>query len=134
MIRVLLVEDNAADARLAYEMLKEGDPWRYHITRVACLAEALHRLEGEKFDVVLLDLALPDSYGSTALDALLAAAPVVPVVVLTGLQDESFALQTVQRGAQDFLAKGSSDADQLARSIRYAITRRRRLGDARPGG
>jgi len=89
MIRILLVEDNAADARLVYEMLKEDRPWRYHVTRAGSLGEVLRRLEGESFDVVLLDLGLPDSYGPQAVDPVLSAAPSVPVVILSGLREES---------------------------------------------
>ncbi len=132
MIRILLVEDNAADVRLVYELLKEVRPWKYHVTRAGSLAVALQLLAGESFDVVLLDLGLPDSYGPQAVDPVLSAAPSVPVVILSGLQEESFALQAVQRGAQDYLTKGWENGEQLVRSIRYAILRRRWIGKSLP--
>jgi DNA-binding NarL/FixJ family response regulator len=127
MIRILLIEDNPADARFIYEMLKEENPRRYHLAHVDTLGEALMRLGTETFDVVLLDLGLPDSFGPQAVEPILSAAPGTPVVVLSGLQDDNFALQAAQIGAQDYVIKGRSGADQLVRSIRYAILRKRRL-------
>ncbi len=125
MIRVLMVEDSEADARLVLEMLKEKNPRRYQLTRAMSLGEAVRRLTAESFDVVLLDLGLPDSYGPRGVDAVVGAAPEVPIVILSGLGEEEFALQAVQRGAQEYLTKGWSDAEQLMRSIRYAMRRRR---------
>lgn len=130
-MRVLLVEDNAADARLVHEMLKETHPRLFHVSRVETLREALRCLARGSYDVVLLDLGLPDAYGPQAVVRVLEAAPGVPVVVLSGLQEEHLSLQAVQLGAQEYLMKGREDAEQLVRSIRYAIARERRTGRAR---
>jgi len=89
MIRVLLVEDDAAHARLVHEMLKERNIHRFEYRRVDRLAAALRLLYDQHFDVVLLDLGLPDAFGSEAVVRVRKAAPSVPIVVLSGLREES---------------------------------------------
>jgi signal transduction histidine kinase len=123
-IRVLLVEDSAADALLLQQALA-GAAERFDVTRVEFLAEALDRLRGGSFDAILLDLFLPDSRGLATLDQASAGAPHVPVIVLTGLDDEATAIEAVRKGAQDFLTKGRADGHLLSRSIRYAMERKR---------
>jgi CheY-like chemotaxis protein len=125
-IRILLVEDNPGDARLVREAVREAGNVLYQLSNVDRLEEALSRLRTERFDVVLLDLGLPDSQG---LDTLLRARkeqPGVTIVVLTGLDDETIAIQALRSGAQDYLVKGQIDGRLLVRATRYAIERTRR--------
>lgn len=127
-IRVLLVEDNAGDTRLVREYLDAAGSTRFELTCVDRLHRALGRLGSKKFDAVLLDLSLPDSSAPDTLAAVRAGAGELPIIVLTGLDDEAAGLDAVQHGAQDFLLKGHVDSDTLARSIQYAIMRRRLEG------
>jgi signal transduction histidine kinase len=123
-IRVLLVEDNLGDARLLYEGLEEALPGQFQLTHVRRLSEALEYLWKETCHVVLLDLGLPDSHGIDTLVLTRAQAPAVPIVVLTGFQDESLVERALKEGAQDYLVKGQVDSRVLARSMRYAIARK----------
>lgn len=120
---VLLVEDDEGDALLVEEELLERLP-RAQVVRSHTLAEALAAMQGD-VDCVLLDLGLPDATGLDAVAKLRAWMPAVPLIVLTGLDDETTGMAAVQAGAQDYLVKGSVERQQLARSIRYAIGRRR---------
>jgi signal transduction histidine kinase len=122
--KVLLVEDNLGDARLLYEGLEEALPEQFQMTHVRRLSEALEYLWEETCDVVLLDLGLPDSHGLDTLVVTRAQAPGVPIVVLTGFQDEALAAEALHGGAQDYLVKGQVDSELLARSLRYAIVRK----------
>lgn len=122
IIRILLVEDNPADADLVKEILSEG---HFAITHVETLASLVQALEKRTFDLVLLDLFLPDCQGLQAVHKTLGLAPAVPVVVMSGLNDEQIALDAVQDGAQDYLVKGIVEPALLTRSIRYAIERKR---------
>ena len=124
-IKVLLVEDSSGEARLVREMLAEADRAEYSLTHVQRLSEALERLSEETYDVTLLDLGLPDSHGLDTVAQARAHAPTVPIVVLTGFQDEALALKAVPEGAQDYLVKGQVDSDALTRSLRYATERKR---------
>jgi DNA-binding response OmpR family regulator len=122
-IHVLLVEDNLADVLLLQEALAEVSLARFELSHVDRLAKALEWLSREPFEVVLLDLGLPDSQGGLA--TLVKLREQAPVVVLTGLTDERFGLSALQAGAQDYLVKGQVEGHQLARAIRYAIERKR---------
>jgi PAS domain S-box-containing protein len=122
-IRILLVEDNPADARLLRELLKEVATAEFDLLLAGRLQEALARLSAESFDIVMTDLTLPDSSGMGAFRALHAAAPRIPIVVLSGVDDETLAIGAVREGAQDYLVKGRLDAHLLGRSLRYAIER-----------
>ncbi len=123
---VLLVEDNPGDVELFREALSEIRVAPFEIDVADRLRSALSRLESKPaVDVVLLDLGLPDSSGIETLLELKRAAPSVPVVVLTGRDDEALAVRALQEGAQDYLVKGKGDGDLVARSIRYAIERQR---------
>lgn len=124
-IRVLVVEDNPADARLIQEMLVESDGEGFQVTRADRLRSGLERLAAGGFDVVLLDLSLPDSQGLETFDRAKSAAPGVPILVMSGLADDTIAVQAVQAGAQDYLVKGHVDSYGLGRAIRYAIERKR---------
>ena len=124
MIKILLVEDNEADARLTKDMLAEQRD-RFDVVHVDHLSEALRRLRREPFHLVLLDLSLSDSHGLDTLRQVQAKSPSLPILVLSGLNDEGIALQAVQNGAQDYLVKGQANGDLLARAIRYAVERKR---------
>ena len=121
-VRVLLVEDDPGDALLVKEILSETD-LEVELERVMSVAEALPRLPDA--DCVLLDLALPDSFGLEGLRAVLATTPHVAVIVLTGLADRDLGALAVATGAQDYLIKAEVDPSLLGRSVRYAIERRR---------
>ncbi len=123
-IRLLVVEDSAADALLLKHMLAEAESQTFDVTHVELMGEAIRRLQGESFDAILLDLSLPDSRGLDTIAQANAVAPHLPIVVMTGLDDESTALEAVRQGAQDFLLKGHGDGRLLARAIRYAMERK----------
>jgi len=120
---VLLVEDNCGDARLFREMLKEQRTLNIELTNATYMSEAENHLGEHSVDVILLDLGLPDVHGLEAVRRAHIAAPRVPLVVLTGLDDESLATQALQEGAQDYLIKGQIETQGLLRAIRYAIDR-----------
>jgi signal transduction histidine kinase len=124
-IQVLLVEDDADDAMLLREMLAETERFEFEVRNVKRLDEALRVARAERFGVVLLDLSLPDSSGLDTFRDLHRELPELPVVVLTGLDDETVAVAAVHGGAQDYLVKGQANGSVLARSIRYAIERQR---------
>jgi PAS domain S-box-containing protein len=123
-IQVLLVEDNPADVRLLLEILKESSN-RFAVTQVDRLDAAINYLTIASFDVILLDLTLPDSVGLETFLKLHQRVSAIPIVVLTGLDDETLTLKAMQQGAQDYLVKGKVTGDLLARSLRYAIERQR---------
>jgi len=122
-IQVLLVEDNAADSRLLRELLKEVTTAEFELTLVTRLSEAVTKLGAGQFDVVLTDLSLPDSQDLSSFRTLHEAAPSAPIIVLSGMDDETLAISAVREGAQDYLVKNRIDAHLLGRSIRYAIER-----------
>jgi len=119
--RVLLVEDNPGDARLLSEALAEVRFLAFEITHVGRLSEALRRLGEARFDVILLDLSLPDSPGLGTLMKVQAKAPRVPVVVLTGIDDQRLAQWAIEEGAEVYLVKDQLDADSLVAALRSAI-------------
>jgi two-component system cell cycle response regulator len=125
MIKVLLVEDNDVDAQLTQDLLSEWSIEEFQITRAKTLGEGLTLLSRERFDAVLLDLSLPDAFGLPTVRQVHATSPTIPVVVLSGVSDQSLALQAVQQGAQDYLVKGQGHPELLVRSIIYAIERKR---------
>jgi two-component system cell cycle response regulator len=122
---VLLVDDNLADAALTADSLGRGSLGRFIVSRATTFAEAARRLSSACYDAILLDLILPDIEGVGAVKAVLAIAPDVPLVVLSGLDDERLALEAVLNGAQDYLIKGQGDGALLRRAIRHAIERKR---------
>jgi diguanylate cyclase (GGDEF)-like protein/PAS domain S-box-containing protein len=121
---LLLVEDNPGDARLLREMLNEAGAHKTEMTRAESMGEAEKHLAQALFDIVLLDLGLPDAQGLEAVRRARAIAPRVPLVVLTGLDDEMLATRALQEGAQDYLIKGQIETRGLLRSLRYAIERK----------
>jgi diguanylate cyclase (GGDEF)-like protein len=124
-IRVLLVEDNPADARLVREQFLDIDARDFELCHVDSLRGAYTALERQAFDVMLLDLSLPDSQGLNAVNHILNVAPQLPIVVLSGIDDAELSLRAVQVGAQDYLVKGQGDGNLLSRALRYAIERKR---------
>ncbi|MCG8603786.1 diguanylate cyclase, partial [bacterium] len=127
LIKVLLIEDSAGDARLLKETLSEVDSLEFTIIHADRLSAGLQLLHENAFDIVLLDLALPDAMGLDALQQVHTERPEVPVVILTGHNDESLGVEAVQQGAQDYLAKGGITQEMLAKAIRYALERNRLL-------
>ena len=124
-IRVLLVEDNPGDARFILEMLRDVQADLFALEQVDRLAPALERLSRAAVDVVLLDLDLPDSKGIETFHRAHDGAAGQPIIVISGLDDETLALEAVRSGAQDYLVKGRIEGHLLARVIRYAIERQR---------
>ena len=124
-LKVLLVEDNPADARLIQEALAERSDEPFDLETVDTLETGLQRLNGGGFDAMLLDLALPDSFGMETFARAKAQALGVAIVILTGLNDDSLALKLVQGGAQDFVAKVDVSGNNLTRAILYAVERAR---------
>src|ERR1700734_21769 len=121
---LLLVEDNPGDARLLREMYNEQGTHNTELIHVECVSEAEKYLEKSAVDIIVLDLGLPDAQGMGAVRRPHLAAPQVPLVVLTGLDDELMAAQALQEGAQDYLIKGQIDARGFLRSLRYAVERK----------
>ncbi len=124
-MKVLLIEDNPVDAQLTQDLLAEWQPDRFELVQVSSLTEGLARLSRDRFDVVLLDLSLPDTFGLSTVTQVLSTSTGIPVVVLSGHDDHGLALQAIQHGAQDYLVKGQGGTDFLARAILYAIERKR---------
>jgi PAS domain S-box-containing protein len=123
-VNILLIEDNLAEARLLQEVLKGTVLSRFHLVHVKRLGEAISHLQTDNFDVILLDLTLPDSYGLASLDSIIQYAPTLPIVVLTNTNDDELAVEAVRHGAQDYLVKRQMNQDILVRSLRYAIERK----------
>ncbi|MFQ6132215.1 MAG: response regulator [Armatimonadota bacterium] len=123
-MRILLIEDSPGDARLIQELLARGDGGGYEVVCAQRLASGLARIEEEAFDVILVDLSLPDSWGLETLAAVKAKAPDVPVVVLTGFGDRMVALRAKQEGAQAYLVKDDVSGPLLERTIQGALEAR----------
>lgn len=124
-VRILLIEDNSADVRLMRELLSEARNVQYDLVDCSRLSEGLIRIAEAQFDVVLLDLDLPDSFGLDTFSRVAAAVSDLPVIVLSGNQDEGIALTAVKMGAQDYVIKGFDGAHILPRIISYAIERKK---------
>ena len=129
VIKVLLIEDNADDALLIKEGLAKAGKPPCSLAWVPRLSEGVDLAASEPLDVVLLDLSLPDSHGLDTFTTAYERIPTVPIIVLTGLEDEEIATEAAQQGAQDYLVKGQVSSELLARSLRYAIERHRLLAD-----
>ena len=122
-VRLLLVEDSADDAELIRTKLAKSERINVDVTHVDRLGKGLERLSGDAFDVVLLDFSLPDSFGMETFRRAHAAAPRIPIIVLTSLDDNELAVQAVREGAQDYLVKREADTRLLVRAMLYAIER-----------
>ena len=133
-LNILLIEDNPGDARLTRELLLEATAFRFDLAHAQSLAQGLELLANGEFGVVLLDLSLGDARGLEAVVEIHKRFPQVPIVVLSGLDDELIAVEALHNGAEDYLVKGRGDGQLIARAIRYAIERhrnRRQLVDAK---
>ncbi len=127
-ISVLLIEDNPDDALLIQRYLRASQGGTYNVIHVDKLAEGLESLTRVIFDVILLDLALPDGpVGIATFETVYARASHIPIIVLTGHDDDELAVEAVQKGAQDYLVKGLVTGPALGRAIRYAIERKKLL-------
>ena len=134
-LEVLLIEDNLGDAKLIEHHLRAPGVDHFTgavgLTHRKSLAEGLSELEDTDYDLLFLDLNLPDSSGLDTLDHVADEGPEIPIVVLTGVQEQGAAVEAIQHGAQDYLPKPHLDADRLARSLRYAVERHRQEQELR---
>lgn len=124
-IHVLLIEDNPGDVRLLRELFAQTADRQFTLTDVGRLDAGIRCLSESLIDVILLDLSLPDSQGIETLTKMHAAAHGIPIVLMTGLEDDELGLHLIQAGAQDYLIKGQTSAPLLARALRYAVGRKR---------
>jgi signal transduction histidine kinase len=124
-LQVLLVEDNAGDARLIREMFSKERSDSFELTHFLRMSEAEIHLAKCAVDIVLLDMGLPDGHGLDTVRRAHAVAPEVPMIVLTGLDDEALAAEAMKEGAQDYLIKGQIESRALPRALRHAIERHR---------
>lgn len=124
-VEILLFEDNPGDAGLIEEMLEEFASFPYEFKNVETLDEGLNLLKERPFDVILSDLGLPDSDGIDTFLDIHAVNPRIPIIILTGMNDEKIGIDAVKKGAQDYLVKGQIDGRLLGRSIRYSIERKK---------
>jgi diguanylate cyclase (GGDEF)-like protein len=130
-IKILLVEDNLPDAYYIEELLSEVSSCELLLKNVNTLSTGLVLLQEEQFDLVLLDLELPDSHGIDTALTLRRHSPAIPIVVLTGSADEELSMKSLQMGMQDYLVKGQIGRNELVRSIRYAIERKNIMEELR---
>jgi MinD-like ATPase involved in chromosome partitioning or flagellar assembly/CheY-like chemotaxis protein len=127
LINVLLIEDNPGDTRLIRELFKEAKGAPAGLVCTDRLSSGLELLEKGGVDVVLLDLSLPDSKGLETFSKVHTLAQALPVIVLTGFDDEELALEAVKDGAQDYMSKGTVTSQSLMRSVRFAVERSRKM-------
>ncbi|MHB8067789.1 MAG: PAS domain-containing protein [Desulfobaccales bacterium] len=127
LIKVLLIEDNQDDILLIGRMLAKASSsyYEFKVDHCGSLADAKKYLNHHEPDVILLDLGLPDGRGLEAVSSIMSLASAIPLMVLTGLEDEKVAIESLQKGAQDYLLKGKITHNSLGRSLRYAIERKR---------
>ncbi|MFC1975362.1 PAS domain S-box protein [Chloroflexota bacterium] len=123
-LQILLIEDNPSDARLLQEMLSEIKGGAFALEWSSNLSEGLERLTANDIEIVLLDLLLPDSQGLDTFIQVQKHSPQIPIIILSGLDDEVLAVEAVREGAQDYLPKGQMDSHLLERAIYYAIERK----------
>jgi signal transduction histidine kinase len=129
-LQILVVEDNRGDVRLLREMLGGEKPGEFELTHLLRLDETEKYLAKEAADIILLDMGLPDGHGIDTVRRTHAAAPGVPIIVLTGLDDEVLAGEAMTQGAQDYMIKGQIESRALPRALRHAIERHRMLAEA----
>ena len=128
---ILYIEDNAADVVLLRELFSEEPNLEFSIEEAGTLSSGLDRLSEGGVDLILLDLSLPDSQGSATFYIVHETVKNIPIILMTGLQDENLALELVQKGAQDYLIKSEINRTLLVRAFRYAIEREKLLVELR---
>ncbi len=121
--KILLIEDNLGDARLVELFLENSDLANYEIIHKVTLAESLDIVSQDEFEVILLDLSLPDSFGKKTYERLFEINPNLNIIVLTGNADKSIGIDAVKSGAQDFLVKGEFDQEMLTKTLKFSIER-----------
>jgi len=114
-IKILLIEDNPGDAYLVEDHLEEFANFSYEIKNIGTLGEALSVLKEQSFDVIVLDLGLPDSYGINTFLRIYNENPLIPIIILTGVSDETIESCAVEKGAKNFLVKGQTECRLLER-------------------
>jgi signal transduction histidine kinase len=124
-LHILLIEDNPGDARLTQLLLEEASDFSFDLVHVTSFEQGMAALAGGGFDIALVDLSLGDSHGLETVRRMHQRVPLMPMIVLSGLEDETMAMATLQEGAQDYLVKGQGDGNLIKRSIRYAMERKR---------
>ncbi|HTL70203.1 MAG TPA: diguanylate cyclase [Candidatus Eisenbacteria bacterium] len=124
-LTILMIEDDADDTLLIREMLTRDPSFQFRVEHSPTLESGLVRLAKDKPDMLLLDLNLPDSQGLDTFMRVRAQAPHMPIVILTGFDDENFALEALRQGAQDYIVKGTLEDKMLPRAVHYAIERNR---------
>jgi C4-dicarboxylate-specific signal transduction histidine kinase len=125
LINVLLIEDNAEIAKLIREMLRKSPTCQFVIRHESSLKPALEYVNRKNTDIIVLDLTLPDSEGFPTFFSVRSVAPEIPIIILTGVDDEELAIQAVREGAQDYLVKSHIDMHLFLRAMQYAIERHR---------
>lgn len=123
MLNLLLIEDNPGDAYLIQELFKASNRESFAVTNVTTLTQAKKELQEKNFDLIWVDLGLPDSFGIETILTIRKQAPHIPSIVLTGVEDESVGIQALKAGAQDYILKGNLSTDLLERVCLYAIER-----------
>ena len=124
-LHILLMEDNPGDARLTQLLLEEASDFLFKLVHVTSFEQGMAVLADGGFDIALVDLSLGDSYGIDTVRRMHQRVPLMPMIVLSGLEDETMAVAALQEGAQDYLVKGQGDGNLIKRSIRYAMERKR---------
>ena len=127
-IQILLIEDNVGDYQLILQMLDISEIAKFELIQTPRLVSGLKLLESGKFDIILVDLGLPDSVGLESFKAILETHPSIPIIILTGLANEEIGIQAIKLGAQDYLVKGEFNGKLLVRAIQYAIERKKLEG------
>ena len=126
-MKILLIEDNPGDAYLIEEHLEEFANFSYELKSVGTLKEACYILNKKHFDIILLDLELPDSDGINTFSSIHNKKPVIPIIILTGLNNKAVESYAVKEGAHDFLIKGKTESRLLECIIQCSIERKKRL-------
>ncbi len=127
-IQILLIEDNVGDYQLILQMLDISEIAKFELIQTPRLVSGLKLLESGKFDIILVDLGLPDSVGLESFKAILETHPSIPIIILTGLANEEIGIKAIKLGAQDYLVKGEFNGKLLVRAIQYAIERKKLEG------
>jgi len=125
MKHILLVEDNPGDVRLLVERFRETGKNNFSLDHVEMIEQAVRRMAEKNYDLVLLDLSLPDGSGMNTVKRICRAVPHIPIIVLTGMEDDTLAIEAVQAGAQDYLVKGEVNGSLLIRAMNHAIERKK---------